>query len=87
MENNVEVLGLLATLLVVASFLFQSVVLIRVVNMLGAVLFVAYGLLIHSPSVAIVNMVVIVVQVFQLVKLGRKARNDNRMGLPPMIYK
>lgn len=87
MENNVEVLGLLATLLVVASFLFQSVVLIRVVNMLGAVLFVAYGLLIHSPSVAIVNTVVIVVQVFQLVKLGRKARNDNRMGLPPMIYK
>ena len=87
MENNVEVLGLLATLLVVASFLFQSVVLIRVVNMLGAVLFVAYGLLIHSPSVAIVNMVVIVVQVFQLVKLGRKARNDNRMGLPPMIHK
>ena len=87
MENNVEVLGLLATLLVVASFLFQSVVLIRVVNMLGAMLFVAYGLLIHSPSVAIVNMVVIVVQVFQLVKLGRKARNDNRMGLPPMIHK
>lgn len=87
MENNVEVLGLLATLLVVASFLFQSVVLIRVVNMIGAVLFVAYGLLIHSPSVAIVNMVVIVVQVLQLVKLGRKARNDNRMGLPPMIHK
>lgn len=87
MENNVEVLGLLATLLVVVSFLFQSVVLIRVVNMLGAVLFVAYGLLIHSPSVAIVNMVVIVVQVLQLVKLGRKARNDNRMGLPPMIHK
>lgn len=87
MENNVEILGLLATLLVVASFLFQSVVLIRVVNMIGAVLFVAYGLLIHSPSVAIVNTVVIVVQVFQLVKLGRKARNDNRMGLPPMIYK
>lgn len=87
MENNVEVLGLLATLLVVVSFLFQSVVLIRVVNMLGAMLFVAYGLLIHSPSVAIVNMVVIVVQVLQLVKLGRKARNDNRMGLPPMIHK
>lgn len=87
MENNVEVLGLLATLLVVASFLFQSVVLIRVVNMIGAVLFVAYGLLIHSPSVAIVNTVVIVVQVLQLVKLGRKARNDNRMGLPPMIHK
>ena len=87
MENNVEVLGLLATLLVVVSFLFQSVVLIRVVNMLGAVLFVAYGLLIHSPSVAIVNMVVIVVQVLQLVKLWRKARNDNRMGLPPMIHK
>ena len=55
--------------------------------MIGAVLFVAYGLLIHSPSVAIVNMVVIVVQVLQLVKLGRKARNDNRMGLPPMIHK
>lgn len=87
MENNVEVLGLLATLLVVVSFLFQSVVLIRVVNMIGAVLFVAYGLLIHSPSVAIVNMVVIVVQVLQLVKLWRKARNDNRMGLPPMIHK
>lgn len=87
MENNVEVLGLLATLLVVASFLFQSVVLIRVVNMLGAVLFVAYGLLIHSPSVAIVNMVVIVVQVLQLVKLGKGERHDRRMKLPPVIHK
>ena len=87
MENNVEVLGLLATLLVVVSFLFQSVVLIRVVNMLGAVLFVAYGLLIHSPSVAIVATLVVSVQVLQLVKLWKGVRHDRRMKLPPVIHK
>ena len=85
--GNVEYLGLLATLLVVVSFLFQNIVLIRLVNGLGAILFVIYGSLIHSPSVVIVNTVVIAVQFVQLVKLGRNARANNRMGLPPMIHK
>lgn len=84
---NIECLGLLATLLVVASFVFQSIVLIRLVNAAGAALFVVYGTLIHSPSVAILNVIVIGIQVVQLVKLNQQTRANKRMGLPPMIHR
>ena len=37
---DIECLGMLATLLVIASFVFQNIVLIRLVNGIGAALFI-----------------------------------------------
>ena len=83
---DIECLGMLATLLVIASFVFQNIVLIRLVNGIGAALFIAYGAFIHSPSVIIVNVAIVGVQVVHLVKLNRQAKANKRMGLPPMIH-
>ena len=41
--NFIELLGYLATFFVAASFLFKSIVHLRVVNAIGAVLFVIYS--------------------------------------------
>lgn len=66
---SIEYLGFLAALLVIASFLFQSVYLIRGVNALGSATWVVYGWLHNSPSVAVLNAVVVCIQVVQLIRL------------------
>ena len=48
--NFIELLGYLATFFVAASFLFKSIVHLRVVNAIGAVLFVVYSLIIKTHS-------------------------------------
>ena len=69
---NVEYLGFLATLLVVASFLFQNIVLIRGVNALGAAVWIAYGALIGSLPVVALNAVVICIQLVQMFRVRKK---------------
>jgi uncharacterized protein with PQ loop repeat len=69
---NVEYLGFLATLLVVASFLFQNIVLIRGVNALGAAVWIAYGVLIGSLPVVALNAVVICIQLVQMLRVRKK---------------
>ena len=44
----IELLGYMATFFVAASFLFKSIIHLRVVNIIGAVLFVVYGLMIKG---------------------------------------
>ena len=44
--NFIELLGYLATFFVAVSFLFKSIVHLRVVNAIGAILFVIYSLII-----------------------------------------
>ena len=41
----IELLGYMATFFVAASFLFKSIIHLRIVNTIGAVLFVVYGLM------------------------------------------
>ena len=49
--DSIELLGYVATFFVAASFLFKSIVSLRTVNCIGAILFVIYGLLKGSRSV------------------------------------
>ena len=53
--NFIELLGYLATFFVAVSFLFKSIVHLRVVNAIGAILFVIYSLIIKSYPVALLN--------------------------------
>jgi len=64
--NFIELLGYLATFFVAASFLFKSIVHLRVVNAIGAVLFVIYSLIIKSYPVALLNAFLVFVNLYQL---------------------
>lgn len=64
----IEVLGIIATLFVLLSFLFKSPKKIRIVNIVGAALFVIYGLCIDSLSVWLLNGVLIVIHIYHLAK-------------------
>jgi hypothetical protein len=64
----IEFLGYVASALVVLSLAMTSVVRLRVISLVGAVLFAVYGFLIDSPPIAIVNVIVVVLNTFFLWK-------------------
>ena len=70
--NFIELLGYLATFFVAASFLFKSIVHLRVVNAIGAVLFVVYSLIIKSYPVAFLNAFLFFVNLYQLYRLKKE---------------
>src|SRR5690554_6128513 len=71
MPDLVELIGYLASALIVASLLMASVLRLRVVNLVGALVFTTYGVLISSPPVWLANGAIVVIDVYYLVKLLR----------------
>ena len=68
--NFIELLGYLATFFVAVSFL--SIVHLRVVNAIGAILFVIYSLIIKSYPVALLNAFLFFVNLYQLYRLKKE---------------
>lgn len=64
----VEILGIIATLFVLAAFMLNDVKQIRIVDLIGAILFVIYGILIHSLSVSLLNGILIIIHLYKLIK-------------------
>lgn len=62
----IELIGLLATLFVLISFLQKSEVGIRKFNIVGASLFIIYGILISSISVWLLNAILLGVHIKRL---------------------
>lgn len=71
-----EPIGLTATLFVLLSFTMKKSETIRAVNIVGAFLFVVYGLLINSVSTWLLNGMLIGIHIFYLLKahLEKKSR-------------
>jgi hypothetical protein len=63
-----ELIGTLASVMVLMSFLFTGEKRIRIVNILGAILFVVYGVLIGAFSVWFLNGALLIVHTVKLYK-------------------
>ena len=68
----VEMLGIVASLFVISAFLFKNVKIIRLLDAVGALLYVIYGILIRSYANILLNTVLIAVQIYHLHKLNKK---------------
>lgn len=68
----VEMLGIIASLFVISAFLSKNVKVIRLLDAVGALLYVIYGILIHSYANILLNTVLIAVQIYHLCKLNKK---------------
>lgn len=64
--NLVELLGYAASALVVASLAMRSIVRLRLLSLVGGVVFATYGVLIGSWPVAVTNVAVALVNVWHL---------------------
>lgn len=67
----IELVGYLGSLLVVASMLMTSVRKLRIVNTIGSTIFTIYALIIHSYPTAFMNLCLILINLYQLRKLGQ----------------
>lgn len=69
-----EGIGVFASVLVLISFLFNSAITIRLINLLGAVLFVIYGVIIGAFSVWFLNGALVFIQLYHIVRMMRDGR-------------
>lgn len=65
----IEILGYAASLLVAASLSMKSVARLRALNLLGALAFALYGLLLHVYPVMVVNAYIAVINIVFLLKM------------------
>lgn len=70
-ELLIELFGYLGSTLVVVSMLMASVVKLRIVNTIGSVVSGTYALIIGSFPLALMNICLIVINVYNLVRLLR----------------
>ncbi len=61
-----ETLGYVASIFVAASLTMRSLTRLRVINLVGSLLFTAYGLIISAYPVAVVNAFIVLVNVYYL---------------------
>jgi hypothetical protein len=75
--NWIDWIGYLAAALIVVSFLVQHMRLLRIINLLGALTFVAYGVLLHmNLPIIIPNVFIACIQVFYLF-IKKQTRDDS----------
>ena len=65
---NAEILGIIATLFVFASFTQSTTLRIRSVNSIGCILFVVYGLMIGAFSVWFLNGACLTLNIYKIIK-------------------
>ncbi len=70
-----EIIGYLASAFIVSSLLIANIKYLRYINMIGCLLFVAYGLMIAAYPVAIMNAIAAFINIYHLIKLNKKRKD------------
>lgn len=67
-----EIIGTIASIIIMLAFILNGEKKIRIVDLLGAILFIIYGICIKSFSVIFLNSCLAIIQVYKLCKLFKK---------------
>ena len=70
----IEILGIVASLFIILAFLFKDIRIIRILDTVGATLYVIYGILIDSWANIFLNTILILIQIYRLIELKRDKR-------------
>ncbi|MBQ6292778.1 MAG: hypothetical protein IJK77_02735 [Lachnospiraceae bacterium] len=71
-----EVIGYVGSAFVLASFLMASVVRLRIINSVGCIVSVVYGLLIHAYPTVIMNAALLLINIFFLIRMSKQKSAD-----------
>ena len=71
-----EWLGIVASLFVLISFLMTNQVWIRLINMVGCVAFIVYGILLPAYSTAFMNFALLIVHIVYLTRYFVKKNKE-----------
>ncbi len=85
MENHfiLELVGYAASALVAISMMMNSLLRLRLLNLAGALGFAVYGLLIHAYPVAVLNGIIVLVNVYYLSRMLRAREYFQILNLKP----
>lgn len=77
-----EVVGYIASVLVAVSLMMTSIIKLRIINLLGAICFVVYGMLISAYPVALVNFIIVIINIVNLKKIYSQKEYFEILDLP-----
>ena len=78
-----EIVGISGSILIAISMVFKTetdrgVMLLRIFNLLGSIVFVVYGFMLPAYSTIILNFVCVILNIVGLVKIIKKIKNNKR---------
>ena len=75
MDNQIifEIIGYLASTIIAISLLMKSLIRLRIINGIGALVFVIYGLLIEAYPVAVLNGIIVVIDIYYLLQMVKRS--------------
>ena len=65
---NYEIIGTTASIIVLLSFVIEGERKIRLINLIGSIIFVVYGISINSFSICLLNGILILIHIYYLKK-------------------
>ncbi len=77
----IEAIGYTGSALVLVSFLMVSVVKLRIVNSIGSIIFTIYAFIIHSYPTAIMNLCLVLINIYYLIKMSNTGENARAYDL------
>ena len=66
--DNIEIVGYLATVFILSSFVVSKLKVLRIVNSIGGVLWMIYGFTVGSSSILIGNLLMVIIHLVKLYK-------------------
>lgn len=78
-----EIIGYAASLLIAISLMMKSLIKLRIINGLGGLIFVVYGILIKAYPVAILNGLVVIIDLYYLIKMLKRQDYFTLMKITP----
>src|SRR5918994_4590399 len=70
--NTVELIGYLGSILVAVSLMMRSLLRLRIINLIGALFFTLYGILLGAYPVAFLNGLIVCIDLYYLIQMWRQ---------------
>lgn len=73
-----EILGWIATLIIIVSFIQKDIFKLRLYSLFGAIFWIIYGFLLESYSIIFLNFIICIIQTYWLLKLYKKTSKSKK---------
>ena len=85
METQVilEIIGYAASIVIAISLMMRSLIRLRIINGIGALVFVLYGILIKAYPVAFLNGIIVIIDLYYLLQMLRRQDFFTLMEVAP----
>ena len=77
----IEWIGYIASAMIVVSLIMTSIVKLRIINTIGCVLFVIYGVIVGAYPVSVANGLIVIINLYNLYKLQKyKSLDEGKLA-------